>query len=562
MTKIKANSSNVETRLANWVKMYIDLVKPTNLYLYGGRGLGKSTDIIAERSLDVIHDLPRGCFAFVADTYINAMTNIIPSVLMGWERMQYYENRDYVVDKEPLPHWDKPYIKTFNYKHTISTRNGCKFFIISLDHPSAAAGISVIHHFGDESKYLEKEKLNKLFPTLRGDSMLYANSPLFMGQTFCSDMADPAAGEYDWMLDMEKRMDKKQIELIMDAAVILNEELKKLIGLQISGASEREIENAKKSVKRWEERHRKIRFNSTLFMAVSSFAASNRLPLKYFKNLYETLGPEEFNTSVLSIRKILAPGEMFYGQLKEKHFFTDGYNYDYYDKFGLKDNITQTSSGLKYIQHDKPLDAGYDAGNMQSLVIGQEQGDTVRILKDIYVLAPAWIRELADKFLVFFAPHKHKTLNLWPDRAAFQYKKAKEDFASKLKYAIEHYADGKPTGWHVLIANIGQPNITHSEEFDLMNELMAERNRNLPRLQIDMHECRELRASLKLAPVRKNSKGQIEKVKSSEKLAIHRLPLESTNMSDAFKYFMCRKKWLNIVKYKNTQSFGSVSVRG
>ena len=95
-----------------------------------------------------------------------------------------------------------------------------------------------------------------------------------------------------------------------------------------------------------------------------------------------------------------------------------------------------------------------------------------------------------------------------------------------------------------------------------MNEMMGDRNKNLPRLQIDAWECKELKASLKLAPVRKNSKNQIEKVKSSEKLAAHRLPLESTNMSDAFKYAICRKKWLNIVKYKSQMTFGNVAVRG
>jgi hypothetical protein len=467
-----------------------------------------------------------------------------------------------MVDKPPLPHWEQPYIKTFSYKHTISTKNGCKFFITSLDRPSANAGISVVHHFGDEAKYLNKEKLNKLFPTLRGDTELYAHSPFFMGQTFCSDMADPSSGEYDWMLEMAKRMDLDKIKIILKAASVLNDEYIKLVRAQVNLESESEINKIKKRIITWEARLRKVRFNSTLFYIVSSFAAANRLSKKYFENLLETLGLEEFKTSVLSIPKTLAPAAMFYGQLNEKHFYTDGYNYDYYDKHGLRDNITQTSAGLQYIQNDKPLDSGYDAGNMQSLVIGQEHGNTMRVLKNIYVLSPEWIRELADKFITFFAPHKTKVLNLWPDRAAFQYKKAKEDFASKLKYCIEHDKDGKATGWRVIIANIGQPNITHAEEFDLMNEMMGERNKNLPRLQIDAYECKELRASLKLAPVRKNSKGQIEKVKSSEKLAPHRLPMESTNMSDAFKYLMCRKKWLNIVKHKKQMAFGSVAIRG
>ena len=86
----------------------------------------------------------------MSDTYVNLMTNIIPAILVGWEtRMNFLENYHFVVDVQPPDHWPKPIIKTFSYKHTITTFNGCKFFLTSLDRPSSNAGISVVHHFGD-----------------------------------------------------------------------------------------------------------------------------------------------------------------------------------------------------------------------------------------------------------------------------------------------------------------------------------------------------------------------------------------------------------------------------
>jgi len=81
----------------------------------------------------------------------------------------------------------------------------------------------VVHIFGDEAKYLKQEKLNKLFPALRGDYRLFGHSHYFMGQTFCSDMADPNNLEYDWMLQMEKNMDRRQILRILQTAIVLNE---------------------------------------------------------------------------------------------------------------------------------------------------------------------------------------------------------------------------------------------------------------------------------------------------------------------------------------------------
>jgi hypothetical protein len=567
--RILTTETETEVRYANYVKMIIDLIKPKNLVFIGGRGTAKSTDIIAERSIDVCQDMPRAPFAFVADTYVNLMTNIVPAVLLGWERKKWYEYDPatgyghYVVDKEPPQTWPRPYIKTYSYKHTLSTYLGNKFFLISLDRSSISAGISVVHHFIDECKFAREDRVSKLFPTLRGDAMLYGNSHYFMGQTFCSDMPNPNSGDHDWVLRLEKNMNKEQIIKIIQTALVVNDLYIELINARKrEDKTQRDIRNIEKNIERWSDRLRKIRRNSTFFYTVSSFANADILTLNYFKNLIETLEFEEFKSSVLSIKATLEKGARFYGNLKDKHFYYDGYNYSYYDQFGLADNIKQNTQGLRYIQHEKPLDAGFDAGNMMSLVIGQEQENTYRVLKSMHVITPEWIRELANKFIEFFEPHKNKTLHLYYDRAANQYSRSKQDFASKLKHAIENDQDNKRTGWNVLLMSIGQANITHSEEFDLMNELMSERNPKLPRLRIDAHECRPLKSSLELAPVIKDSKGNVKKDKRSEKLATHRLPTESTNYSDAFKYLICRRKYLKVLKrYRTTGIVGDVVVR-
>ncbi len=560
MTKIKITSQDADIRYSNWISTLIDLIKPANLYLYGGRGTAKSTDILAKRTIDIIYDMPRASFAFVSDTYVNLMTNIIPAIMLGWEgRMNFLENYHFVADIPPPDHWPKPMIKTFSFKHTISTFNGCKFFLTSLDRPSSNAGISVVHHFGDEAKYLQWDKLSKLFPTLRGDYALYGHSHYFMGQTFCSDMADPSVGENDWMLRMEKNMDKDQILRIIQSAIILNEINLELYQAQQKNEDEKRIENIMKNQGRWIERIRKIRQDSTFFFIVSSFANADILTLKYFQNLLASLTFEEFKTSVLSIRKSLEKGARFYGALADKHFYGDGYNYDYYDKFGIRDNVSQTSAGLKYIQSDKILEAGYDAGNMMSLVIGQEQGNTYRVLKNMYTLTPDWIRELGDKFITFFEPHKRKILHLYHDRSTNQYRKGGRDFATQLKHDIEYNKSGMRTGWIVQLMSIGQGNITHADEFNLMNIMMGEKDKRLPKLKIDKFECKELKSQLEITPVTKSAKGEIQKVKKGDKLPSSRLPLESTNFSDAFKYLLCRIKWLAMARQKRGITFGSLN---
>lgn len=572
----------VEIRFSNWLKMIIDLIKPTNLFLIAGRGTAKSTDILAERIIDIVEDMPRAPIGLVSDTYINLQSNILPALVEGWNRKKFYEGIHYVVGIEPPDHWPKPFrSKTFNYKHVVSFYTGVKMYLLSLDRSSINAGISVVHHIGDEAKYFKEEKTNKLFPTLRGDRLLYAKSHYFMGQTFTTDMPDPNVGEHDWILKLFKRMDKTLIVKILQAALEVNEiliELAKTFN-ELYPGEEFYLENIQKHIKqhknrklalkyklfeRWGARLRKVRDNSTLFLVISSFANADILTLKYFINLVETLDIEEVKTSVFSFRPGLRKGERFYGKLRPSHFYKDGYDYKYYDQFSLRENITQTSRGLRYIDSKRPLEAGFDAGNMMSLAIGQESTDKkiYRLVKDMHVLSPDWVDTLAANFVTFFSQHKDKRLKLYHDRATNQYRKQKQDIATKFKNALEKDRQGRSTGWKVELMSIGQGNITHQQDYELLNLMLDESNLRLPQLQIDYNECKCIKASLESAPIKKNIKTKaVEKDKSSEKLPIHRLPLESTNMSDAVKYLLCRKQWLKYIKVKPTATMGSIATR-
>jgi len=450
-------------------------------------------------------------------------------------------------------------MKTLEYKHTISTFNGCKFLIKSLDRTSANAGISTVHIFGDEAKYLQYEKLKKSFPTLRGDSLLYKNSPYFMGQTFLTDMPNPLDREDEWIMRMGDNMRVDRLVSAISTAFVLNDLQWDLYEAKKNNCNDLTIRNIERNIERWTARMLKVRKNLILFHVVSSLVNVDILTFDYLLTQFHTLKYEEFKRAILSIRVALERGARFYGNLSDSHFYEDGYNYEFYDRYGLRDNISQTCEGLKYLQKNKPLEAGFDAGNMMSLVFGQEQGNKYRVLKDMYTLTPDWIRELANQFIQFWKPHGNKILHLYHDRAANQYRKAGKDFATQLKTNIEKDEQGKSTGWHVRLMSIGQGNITHDTEFNLMNVMMSGKEPLLPELLIDKYECRELRSSIMLAPVEKDSKGQIKKVKKSEKLPLERLPLESTNMSDAFKYLMCRSKYINISKSKRNVSFvGSV----
>ena len=217
-------AKDVEVRFGTWVKQMIDLVSPKDLYFIGGRGTAKTTDIQADRSIDIIHDMPRAYFAFVSDTYDNALRNIVPSLLEGWtQRKGWKEGVHFAADERPPKSWAKPYKPPQTFKHTISTWNGCFFNLGSLAQPTSLAGNSYQHFFIDEAKNNNFDKLKKLFPALRGDYVEFGHSPYFLGITATTDMPNIGDGEHDWILDREKEMDKERVLAALQAGIELNE---------------------------------------------------------------------------------------------------------------------------------------------------------------------------------------------------------------------------------------------------------------------------------------------------------------------------------------------------
>jgi len=166
-THVSLKDTDVAGRYANWVDTTIFLISPKNLRLIAGRAMAKTSSIIAKRSQNIIHDMPKSYQVIVSDTYINCLKNIVPTLLEGWNRNGWREGIHYVTDKRPPTHFKLPYKPVETYKHTISVFNGCFFNLGSLDQPGGLAGGSYQHMYGDEARLLKFEKLKKLTPAIR-----------------------------------------------------------------------------------------------------------------------------------------------------------------------------------------------------------------------------------------------------------------------------------------------------------------------------------------------------------------------------------------------------------
>lgn len=541
---MKTEAPDIPVKFGSDALIFCDWIDTTNFVYIGGRGVAKSTVILARRSERCVRLMPGAPIAIVANTYSNLIDNIMPAVQNGWKLNGLIEGVHYIKGRRPPEEWRRRCsVIVDDYRHVYSFWNGSVLFLGSLDNSSLLAGKSVAHLLFDETKYASDAKAARVMPILRGDAITYGRCHLYGGVTITTDMPDVTEGEYDWFFRYASEMDPDRIIKIVQAASELNRLRLKLLKLNGGGTPDvRKIARLERKIDYYEEGLLKLRKGQTFFMNISSFVNIDILTVDYAKRLYNgALEHHEFLKSVLGMRPGLRRAARFYVLFSDKH--------KYYD--GTPSRVAAfDSSELRFLDPTRPLDGGMDFGNMLSLVIGQMDGQYYRVHKNFYEIPPGWFRELADQFLAFFAEHKCKVLNLYYDRAGNNFQKQGEDYATKIKDTIEKDGSGRRTGWTVNLMSRKQAILRQNAEFDFMHEFMRGDNKALPVLLVDALNCPEMISSIEGARAEVKYRGSVKvvaKVKKTEKLEAKKLPRLSTNFSDAFKYLLMRREWIKAV---------------
>lgn len=578
--KLKTTSDDVEVRYANWMAQLIAIVQPWSLYWIAGRASAKTVQVLAERVQEVAQDCPGAPFAWVADTYSDLHKNVIPSLIDGLSLLGWHPGTHYVINQEPPREWrQRMYNVCTDWKNTMTFYTGFNFTFISLDRAAIGAGRSYVGVFGDEVKYFPEEKFTNLLKAVRGFRVKYGDSVWYRSRTLTTDMPNPNhLGEYDWILKLARQNDKPRILLAMRAGFVYNDTKREYIArLQQAdelrarcrtdaslrpalAEAERQTALARRTMLRWEQRWLKTRRGLSFFFISSSFVNADILGEDWFHDEFAE-GLEGSLCNILSVIPRLEAAQMFYCNLSMKNFYADGYLNDVIDRhpFGWE----QDSSALRYLDPGRPLEAGMDAGNMLSMVFAQQAGHVLRVLKELYTLPPQNVRDLADKFLQYFRPHRRKLLKLYYDRSMNNYSRTGADMATQIKRAIEVDSDGRRTGWRVQLMSLGQGNISSNLEYRFFQELLpGHLEARLYRLLIDQHNCPCLKSEMEVTRTKAKADEragttQIVKEKTGDKLPIARLPRESTNLTDALKYLVLRPEVVKMWQGKGNVSGAS-----
>ena len=556
-------TNDVEVRYANWMAQLIAVMQPWSLYWIAGRASAKTVQVLAERVQEVAHDCPGAPFAWVADTYSDLHKNVIPSLIDGLSLLGWMPDVHFVINREPPREWkQRMYNVCTDWRNTMVFYTGFNFTFISLDRAAIGAGRSYVGVFGDEVKYFPEEKFTNLLKAVRGFRVKYGDSVWYRSRTLTTDMPNPNhLGEYDWILKLARQNDKQRILLALRAGFVYNDTKREYLSrLQEYNSlkadartdpavrpaladAERQMMLARRTMERWERRWVKTRRGVSFFFISSSYVNVDILGEDWFNDEFAE-GLEGAACNILSVIPKLEASQMFYCNLSMKNFYADGFLNEVIEQhpFGWEQNCTV----LRYLDPGRPLEAGMDAGNMLSMVFGQQAGRVMRILKELYTLPPQNVRDLADKFLAYFKPHRRKLLKLYYDRSMNNYKRVSTDMASQIKKAIETDAEGRRTGWTVQLMSLGQGNISSNLEYRFFMDLLpGNLARQLYTLLIDQHNCPNLKSEMEVTRTKakvneRDNTTQIVKEKTGDKLPVHRLPRESTNLTDALKYFVLR----------------------
>ena len=399
------DSPCIDVQYQNLYAQVASLLMPRKLRAVLGRGSAKTTDFQAERLAEIIFDMPGAPLVWVADTFSNLTSNILPGVLEGLERKGLHEGVHYVIEKEPptytekekehLPTWLKPHFwKPFNrlvsYKRTIIFHTGTNIRFGSLDRPSTLAGSSYVYVFGDEVKYFKEEKIANLMKAVRGYSVQYGNSPFYRGYSFTTDMPDVShIGEYDWILKGASAMNTERLTLVMQAGLVYNQALHEYVAAKLewqrtrTPEAEREYKNKLRTARLWRSRWvelRRLPETATFFMLASSYINVDILTAEWFDDAFAEQF-SDYKAAILSMKPTLEGGERFYANLGERHFYYDGIDEEAYERFGLLEQ--EDSRVLRYCNPQRTLSLGVDFGNMCSMCVAQEEPRILRVLKFI-----------------------------------------------------------------------------------------------------------------------------------------------------------------------------------
>jgi hypothetical protein len=287
-----------------------------------------------------------------------------------------------------------------------------------------------------------------------------------------------------WLFDYEKEMDQDCIALILKIQNYIIELQHKMPTLSVK--AKKKIQN---EINEFEKSLNELRKGLVYVSYASTLDNVHALGLNVIKTFKRSLSDFEFATSVLS-RKINQVEKSFYPQLDDDKHGYDAGNHDYMDSLVLdfRKEVKKDCRWDADLIAGQPLDISLDYNAaINSVVIGQEQGQTFKLINALYVLGKDKLRlkDLCKELDRYYSPHKHicNVINYYYDHTAVG-----TDASRLYSFSDEVKQELAALGWVVNPIYIGQASSHHSR-FLFWGQLLAEDNPKLPLFRYNRSNC-------------------------------------------------------------------------
>lgn len=541
MLKSIYNKEQAQPLYFNRPQLISHLVSAPEEYNVWGRGTGKSEGVLAPRSYNWLHRMPRATIVFVAATYQQHLTRTLPAIIKGWERLGFVRDRDYFIGRYAPKTWgwERPFFAPVKTDYFIHTRFGSGIHLVSQDRPGSANGISIDCIAGDEAKFLRQDRYEEeLLPAMRGNRHVFGHLDCWNNILLTTDM--PVAKSSQWILKKELLMDRERVNLILQCQLKIMNIHKRA---QLNDLTKHQLDVALQEINKYQRYISKLRKGGTngkggalvYYSEASSYENIDVLGEDYFDKQQRNMTPFNFQTSIENKRPS-KDQQSFYPDLDETvHGYTN-YNNSYLENLNY-DLDKAAEIGCRQdsdLQLNEPLHIGMDyGGSFNCLCVGQFFHNQISMINALHVSFPEKVKHLVLKFKKYYQHHTRKQVVFYYDHTAIGIS-ANSDFSYAQEVIDLLQEDDEFGAWSVQEEYIGQTPAPDMR-YEMWGKLL--KDSNPMKFRYNRMNCEHWEVSCMNAPLKQDG-DKIKKDKSSEKKKPgkreYSVPQEeATHLSDA-----------------------------
>ena len=440
MHELRMKQANVMKKFFNKMQRQAMAIGAHDEIIIGSRGTGKSEGIDARFILRNVWEMPGSLGAMISPSYSKAWCNTLPAICKALAEWGYIQNIHYVVGHKASPSMGfadpiRPIVGTEGWSNAIHFWNGTVMVILSFNQSMSANSMSIDWVLGPEAKFLSYDKIkHEVNPANRGNNQYFGHCPHHHSTCYSTDM--PTTGLGKWILEKKEEMSTPHIELIMSLYRELQAYKRKPLTdhtLRMINSLTRDLDLARKFQPPVIPEAGKKREYTVFFGEYDIFDNLEVVGEDYIWKMKRESPDWVWRTAFLN-QQLFKITNGFYSALEENIHFYIPQDSGRLSALGSNWKELQKSGclGDGDLDFSKELHVAFDANAaICTAVVGQKDGNTMRVLKSFYVKTPSKMSDLVKLICDYYRPKlKHDIVFYYDHTFVWEDAKSDDSYAS------------------------------------------------------------------------------------------------------------------------------------